>query len=263
MVLIELKNKERLVVQAWDEMRRWQLLEVVDTIFLKKYDPAQMVLKLLKSLAGLSWWQFLRLKAEDLEEFLYLSMFVFQEKISFTKQLIPVYKKFYGPGDEAGNITGEELVFCEYYHELWWKNKDDVQALNNFISIIYRPKKKGYDENLNADGDARIPFNKYLCEWNASRKIKRWPRKVKFAIGLWYAGCRQAMVDNNPEVFGGDGEPPKYGLISILRAIAEKGTYGTFEKVEKMSAEMIMIELNERIAEAKRMEEEAKKIKNG
>jgi hypothetical protein len=51
----------------------------------------------------------------------------------------------------------------------------------------------------------------------------------------------------------------KYGLINVMRTIAESGIHGDFDKVQKMYVKMWMMELNEKIDEAKKVEESYKK----
>ncbi len=61
------------------------------------------------------------------------------------------------------------------------------------------------------------------------------------------------MIEQNPDIFsGGINEAAKYGLISVMRVIAEGGIHGTFEQVQKMYVKMWMVELNEKYEESKR-----------
>lgn len=258
MTQISINDKDYKIPTEWNELTAEQLLQVMDAIYLKQYEPVQLLLKLLKILMDIKFAPFFKILPEDAEEFLYLTSFLLQGQIGFSKNLIPVYERFAGPSDEIGNITGKEFVYSEHYHELWWNEKTNIQALNDFVATIYRPIKRHYDHARNPDGDCRFPFNENVSHWIADNIINKWPDNVKLAIATWYAGCRQKLVDDNPEVFGGGGEPAKYGLISLLRSIAEKGTYGTFDKVEQMPVSMMMIELNEAVEEAKKMEAAAK-----
>lgn len=258
MTIITINKKDFAIPTEWNELSPEQLLMVMDTIYLKQYEPVKMLLKLLKVLLNVGYFRWLKIKADDLNEFLYLTGFLVQGNLNFYKQLIPVYDGYHGPADEIGNMEGGEFVFSEHYHELWWNDKNNLQALDDFVAVIYRPVKKGYDLKKDPDGDPRVPFNENVCSYLAKTVIWKWPMPVKLAIATWYAGCRQKMVNDNRDVFGGNGEAAKYGLISILRAIAEKGTYGTFEKVERMKLSLMMIEMNETVEEGKRLEEQMK-----
>jgi hypothetical protein len=109
-------------------------------------------------------------------------------------------------------------------------------------------------------GIAREKFNENLCAWRSQNLISKWPQKVKLAIASWYGGCRQQLVNDNPEVFGGTGEPAKYGLIEVMMNIAKEGTHGDFESVESKSVHLMLIHLNINIEEAKKQEAALKKV---
>ncbi len=84
MTLITLNNKSYSIPSQWNELTPKQLLEVMDTLFLKEYPAEQMLLKLLKVLTGMSTYQFLKCRVEEMEEFFYLLAFILQENIEFT-----------------------------------------------------------------------------------------------------------------------------------------------------------------------------------
>jgi len=259
MTIIKIRRKYYEAATDWDELTADQLLEIIDIFSTKEYQPEQTVLKLLKTIIGLSTAQFLRLKAEDLEEYIYLTGFLIDGSSCLTKQLIPVYDHLYGPDDEIGNMIMKEFVFSEHYFMQWQEDKDKGELMNHFIATIYRPSKENYDFDKNPDGDCRVEFNENICAWHAKEFVQHWPENIKIAIAHWYAGCRQKIVDDNPDVFGESGEKAKHGLISIMRDIAKQGAHGTFEAVENMNVPLVMIELNEIVEEGKRIEEQIKK----
>ncbi len=258
MTIVEIKKKFYSIPTTWNELTPEQLLQVFDTLYSKKYDSAQIVVKLLKILTGLSYRQWLKLKPEDVKEYLYLVSFLFEAKTNFTKQIIPVYEGLYGPCDEIANLLGGELVLTDHYYLEWEKDRENVALIDQLVAILYRPAKRNYDFELNPDGDCREPFNENISAWNADNRIKHWPINVKLAIATWYSGCRQRIVDDNDDVFSGSGEQTKYGMLSILRNIAKEGTHGSFSDVEKMPVGLIMIELNETMEEGKAVEAKIK-----
>ncbi len=77
---------------------------------------------------------------------------------------------------------------------------------------------------------------------------------VKLSIATWYGCCREKIVEDNPEVFSGSGEEARYGLLSIMRTIAQGAVHGNFSDVEKLKVNMVMMELNEVVEEGKRTE---------
>ena len=255
MTLITLNNKSYNIPSQWNELTIKQLLEVMDTLFLKEYPAEQMLLKLLKVLTGMSTYQFLKCKVEEMEEFFYLFDFILQENIEFTKCILPVVENFHGPSDEMSNLKMSEFAYLEHFIVKWFDDKEDKEAVDELVAILYRPAKEKYDFDRNPDGDFRVKFNENLCSYNAKNEVAGWPVNLKLAIVYWYIGCRKKFVDNNPEVFnGGSGEPAKYGLVSVMLDVAEGGVFGNFESVEDQYVNLIMMQLNQTIDKANKME---------
>jgi hypothetical protein len=242
----------------WNELTGDQLVKVLAAFNDEKYNEDQRVLVLFKILLNVGWWRWFRISPFDLQEYLYLVVFFYREDNILTRQLLPSYKGFHGPDDEISNLVMKEFVMSEHFFMQWQEDKQNEELLNEFVATIYRPAKKNYDFSKNEDGDCRINFNSNLCSWNAKNIMPRWPLKIKNAIAHWYAGCRLQMVQENPEVFGGSGEPAKHGLISVMRDVAKNGAYGKFDDVENMYVSLLMIELNEAVEEGRRMEKAMK-----
>ena len=222
-------------------------------------EPANVaLLKLLRILTGMSWYRFFCCPLDQKAEFLHLSEFLLAGN-TLTKNLLPEFDNFFGPADDFNNITGEEFVFSEHHYFKAFSFPEDgprlihEEGLNQLVAVLYRPKKQKYDIYRNPDGDPRQPFNQHLCAYNTRHIISRWPAEVKMAVFQWYECCRQQMIEENPDIFsGGSGEEARYGLISVMRVIAEGGIHGTFDQVQKMFVKMWMVELNEKYLEAKR-----------
>ncbi len=259
MTTIEIKKKTYQVPATWNELSAAQLLNIFIALNNPNYKPEEQLLKLFKVVVGISSFTWAGLKVEDYEEYIYLTGFLFDKKINFTKQLLPVYENMYGPADDLENLLGSELVLTDHYYQQWEADRQNMDHLNHLVAVLYRPAKPKYDFALNPDGDCRVAFNENVTAWAADNIIASWPLHVKQAIAYWYAGCRQQIVDQYPDVFGGSGEPARYGMLSILRSIAKTGTHGTLEQVEKLPIGLIMIELDETVDEGKKMEEQMKK----
>lgn len=253
-MVVTIGKYEYRVPTSWNELTREQLLEV-HRAFERTEDPQATLFRLLKILTGMSWWRFVFTPSWILDEFTYLTHFLVSDT-DFTKQLLPKYRGLYGPTDNFRNLVMCEFANTEYYYMEWDRQlKDkgtaDEALLDNLVAILYRPAKKGYDLRRNPDGDPRVAFNENLCTWSAERKVKRWPTHVKMAIAAWYAGCREQLVKDNPAVFSGGGEEARYGLLSVIRSVAEKGVHGDFDKVQAKPVYLIMVELNEMVHEAR------------
>jgi hypothetical protein len=259
MKLIQICGKDYNIPDSWNELTANQLIQVMEACYIKKDDPLVILLRLFKILVDIKFSQWRKIPAEQIDELLYLASFIFDGNAGFTKQLIPCYDNLYGPTDGLTNMLMGEFTFSEHYYMKWQEDKSKDDPLNQLVGVIYRPSKKGYDFRLNTDGDCRERFNENLCAWRSQNIISKWPQKVKLAIASWYGGCRQQLVNDNPEVFGGNGEPSKYGLIEVMENIAKDGTHGDFESVENKSVHLMLIHLNITIEEAKRQEAAFKK----
>ena len=203
----------------------------------------------------MSWLRFFLTPNAEKAEFFYLCFFLVNEN-GPVKNIIKEYNGLYGPDDDFNNITGDEFVFSEDHYFAFINSKhQDEAALNNLVAILYRDPKENYDRKINRDGDVRVVFNQNMSIHNSKFKISNLKLNARLAIFQWYHACRQKMIDDNPDVFtGGSGEAAKYGLLSVMRTIAESGIHGDFDKVQKMYVKMWMMELNEKIEESKRTE---------
>jgi hypothetical protein len=261
--IITIHTKTYSVASEWNELSGSQLLKVMDVLY-GNYEVDAARLLLLKILTRMSWYGFCKIPMPDKAEFLDVTHFLINDN-TLTKQLLPQYDGFYGPDDDFNNITGEEFIFSEdFYFKSFSQDTADgprtmIEAgLNGLASVLYREQKKDYDFELNPDGDPRKPFNQNIAAFNENKIVTAWPMNVKLAIFTWYETCRQRMILANPEIFSsGSGEPAKYGLLSVMRAIAEGGIHGKFDDVAKMYVKMWMVELNEKVAEAKQQEKAA------
>jgi hypothetical protein len=256
MTIIEINKKLYTVPTAWDELSRQQLLEVSDILYACRDNVDDgSYLTLLKIITGMSWFRFFSTKPVDMEEFLYLTFFLVTDN-GPVKNIIREHAGLAGPDDDFNNITGDEFVFSEDQYFAFINSKhEDINALNNLVAILYSEKKENYDHEINPDGDVRIPFNQNLCIYNSKHIIKKLELSFKLAVFYYYNGCRHKMIEENPDIFtGGAKETAKYGLLSVMRTIAETGIHGDFDKVQKMYVKMWMMELNEKIEEGKRLE---------
>lgn len=266
MKIIEINTRFYNVPENWNELSQKQLLLVMELLYKTDYAAEKVLLKLLKILTGMSWWQFFRAPVASrnertgLEEYLYLTEFLFAEN-KLTKQLLPEYRGFAAPADEMVNVSMNEFLFSEHFYMKWAENREDMDALHNFIAVMYRPQRRFYNKRKNKKGDVRIPFNEDLCKYSAAKDIRHWPLPVKMAIVQFYEACRQKWVSDNPDVFGGgDGEPAQYGLLSVMRGVAKSGIHGsTLDEVGLKFVNAILMELNEMVHEAKEQEKALKK----
>ncbi|RYZ62350.1 MAG: hypothetical protein EOO14_02530 [Chitinophagaceae bacterium] len=256
MTTIQLNKKTYSVPTTWNELTAKQVVKVVDLLS-RETDVHEGYLRLLKILTGMSWWRFINTKAERFADFFYLVEFLVKEN-TLTKNLLPKYRGFVGAADDFENLLMCEFAYTEDFFLRWKEDETNETLLNQLVAVLYRKPKRFYNERTNKDGDARQPFNEYLSRYHAGAAIGSWPLKTKRAIAVWYDGCRTKMMKDFPNVFNGSGgEPAKYGLVSIMRNVAEKGVHGNFKEVEKLHVRMVMLELDEMMTEVQKIKQQS------
>jgi hypothetical protein len=268
MTIIQLKNRFYTIPTAWNELSGKQLIRVAE-VLLQRPEEITGKMMLLKILTGMSSLRWITQRVEELEDELYLTEFLLSDA-SLTEQLLPVFpnskfqipnsKLLYGPSSSFDNMRIGEFSFCEYYYNQYEKKgaENGINELNQLVGTLYRRHKPQYNGKTNPDGDVREKFNKNLCDVHYPAQVAHWPLAVKVAIGWWFKANRVALQNQFKEPFSGGGDIAKYGLWSVMNAVAEKGNHGDFLKVEDMLLKEFMMELSESIEKNKKLEAKAK-----
>lgn len=261
MTIVEVRNKLYSVPQAWNEMTFQQVVKAVSVLYSGK-DFTDARLLLFKALTGSPWWRLWWTDLGDLNDKMYLVDWMLEEN-NLTVNLLPRYKKFYGPADSFNNLLIQEFIFSEQHFKVYEdkesKPADRTRALNKLVAILYRPGKRHYNLDKNIDGDIREPFNDNVTPYY-EKHVSAWPFEIKQAVAFWYAGCRNELVAEFPKVFGGsEGEESVYGLWDILFNIAEKQVMGNLAAVEKEYLKSVLMVITKTIVEAERLEKMYKK----
>jgi hypothetical protein len=248
------------VPDSWNEISSKNYLPLMK-VFFTEYENDRGVLMLFRALAGIPWWQFFGMRSPNLiPAALDATEFLFKGN-SLSKNLLPFYKGYAGPAEELKNLKMAEFCNAEFYYNKYDKEKK-LENLDAFVAIIYRPKKSRwkYNYKLNIDGDFRAPFNSNTTGYHQKR-IAKWPTHVKLAIFHFYQGARATIIARNPKVFdNNDGGESLYGLWSIMRSVAKGGHMGDIDKVADQFVGTVLMELNETVVEAERIEMERNKV---
>jgi hypothetical protein len=260
MTTISIRSKTFQVATTWNELSQDQLLRICSIIYASM--PLHLAkLLMIKQMAQVPTIFWNSLTGDDVSEFLYLADDMLKTRL--TKQLVPLHtvntwwkpKTFAGPADNFNNLKMAEFVFTENYFFKYKEDETNTAALDQLVAVLYRPIKPRYDITINPDGDTRQEFNENRCAHNAAHYIRKWDHRLKLAALTYYEHCRLQLIDDFPAVFsGGSGEPAKYGLITMMRNVAQGGNHGNFERVENMYLKLVMIELDEMLMEAEQIE---------
>ncbi len=251
--LIYHKTKYLAIADRAEEITPRQYVQICAVLH-SKMNMLSAGIAILKILSGKGWLAFKRIPADvKLNSLQHVQWLM--EKWSPCIQLLPVYRKFYGPADELDNLTLSEFYFSElYFGDFAAGGEDADEALNNLVAVMYRVAKKGYDIKKNLDGDMRVPFNGNAVKYY-SLVIDAWPKHVKQAVLLFYDGCRKNLAELYPEIFpkqspgAADNDGDMFGLIRGLAG----GKYGDFEKTEQLNLHTALRELQMIMAEEERI----------
>ena len=240
------KNKKVVIAETWNEITTNQFLRIVKLLHAGIVDEHLALDKSLHILSNKLMVFFFFIPVDTRQRMHEHCAWVFNQK-DLSNQLLPKYRNFYGPADEFDNLCMKEFHAAEMaYYRL--NEEKNINHLNELIAILYRPAKKNYDHKRNPDGDARIAYNPNETEW-IIKKVKRWPLNMKRAILMWYDGCRQQLEDMYQPAFHNDGTTSSKnyydGMYGMIRGIAEKKTYGDFDKVGNMNVHLAFKEIIE------------------
>ena len=257
-MIVKINRRNYQVPTDWNELTGAQLVQITRVLLTPEPNPITSALRLLKIITGMGWWRFFICPAHELHQQLHLVDFIMTAN-TLTKNLFPVvrsrFKKYYGPGDNFSNLIMDEFAFADEYYLEFRDDETKMEPLNNLVATLYRRAKKGYDHKRNPDGDARVPFNENLSDYHAKRVVAKWSLYKKLAIAQWYGACREQMAKDFPTVFTGGGEPARWGMVSMMRNVAKNGVHGDFKDVERQYVKMILMEMDEMIADSERIEQ--------
>lgn len=146
-------------------------------------------------------------------------------------------RSYYAPADLEWFSNMEFLELCTTFSlfESYIQTHNN-EALHQLLAVLYRPVKPRTKENRakNYGGDKRQP---YLHHEATVKKRAHWmatlDERVKQLIVFWFASCRQAIIQQYPDLFsGGGGQGSKYGWGALLMAMA-----GGLHQMDAVSAQ--------------------------
>lgn len=248
------------VPEHWNEIDRDRMIQVME-VFYREMDDDKGRLLLFRALARIPYYLLFLMKEPELITIAReCTEFLFENKL--TKNPIPFWGKFAGPADSLANLKIGEFTFSEFAYTQYERTKD-VQFLHTLVGSLYRQRrnKYQYDYTRNPEGDFREPFNPNLIDYN-TKVVAKWPRPVLDTIYHFYQGARAEKIMANPKVFDGSEsqEQSLYGMWSVMRSIAKAGHFGDFDKVQEQYIDTVLMELNETVAEAEKIEAERNKV---
>ncbi len=163
---------------------------------------------------------------------------------------------YVGPSKRILNISASEFVFAYTFYKQYSQTKD-VKALNSLIAVLYRPLNPFYLLNAFSygfTGDQRISLNTFLFEKRIKR-FSRLPDHLKLGIFMQFSSA-WAQFETKKEyeyVFRkvGDSNVKEDPFVweKIMMKMAEQGTFGAYNDVQKMDKDRFFLCMQKNIEE--------------
>jgi hypothetical protein len=137
------------------------------------------------------------------------------EHAPLTEQLLPklpylkwyqgLGARLYGPRANFRNLRFAEFIFADTFYQRYLQTQDETQ-LDRLVATLYRCQRIGYNpDSPTYGGDRREDFNENLLDAR-TRSVAKLAHHVKYAVLLWYRGCRQQLETRFEYVFTSDNQ---------------------------------------------------------
>lgn len=246
-----MKRLNLTVPTGWNKLTAKQLLKV-SGLFLAKLEFEEFRLRIFLYLSGVKalpkkvvkdqvYWLFNKGKTEfmmDRQELAWLlhsvEFLTVDSRLTvnkFTRIWLPIGRVF-GPTEKCYSITYLEFIHAEAALYAY-QQTSKVEHLNHLCAILYRPQKKDYHPlRPDFDGDRREPFNDFIyrhrAKWFNFVSIRK-----RFAIYLFYTGCRNELMDSFKNLFSGSSvSSDPVNPVKSLRKIIHDLNMGDLTKNE-------------------------------
>ena len=155
-------------------------------------------------------------------------------------------------------VGKKHLIFEEYLeadsHFLTYSRSHNFADLDKLVATLYRPRNK-FSKH-------RLPFNTNSVPRYAI-KLRKLNSDIKFAILLYYQGCRKFLTYNFPHVFNSSvGSTKKgFGPLALIDALTGDDVTKT-DAVRKSLLYNVLVRLEQSAIKNEEMETKLKKLKN-
>lgn len=162
----------------------------------------------------------------------------------------------HAPADALLDVTfGEYRMACDLYRQYLSGSVSDAAA--RLVSVLYRPVGP-----LGGRAFGRLPFDAAECDHRSHRATKL-PEEVLFYVATWFGACDRYIKTEDLVIEGrrinlsclftkatgtddGDGDVSNdgnLGLLGIQLALAESGTFGDMDGVDRANLYTVLIKL--------------------
>jgi len=255
------------VAGSYDELTPKQVYQIAQVLvgqWSEKEAKIRLLFILLKHHPYCKWLILHRINPDDLHTHLFaLTEFITSANSPLTQNPLPkirvgfqfrFWKKiiWYGASDRLKNISFEEFCQADSFFMAYAKTQDPT-FLHQLIAVLYRPEVENYNpEHPDFKGDRREKFNSFTVD-SRIRLASQLPQAKQFAIFLFYAGSRQALMVEFPDLFEeGSGKADPAIWAKILRRVA--GNLSTSDPIAEAQARAVFFDLQENYREQQQQE---------
>lgn len=233
------------VPSTWNELSTKQLLQVAGLLYLREVDQYRFRIELLRIVLQLKWHHLMMLGGAYLIELFPFVKFI-EEEITLTENKIEDIKverwRFFGPIGNFSTLTAEEWTAADEAY-IDFKSSNEVEHLDKLVAILYRKRVPGlWPRHSEWKNDYREPYNEYAVHWRKLTISKIDPR-IKFAILIWYQGCRREWELVFERVFKNKAEGPEsFGWEETIMKLSGS-EFGSHEQTQHTYMYMLMLKM--------------------
>ncbi|MCK9399614.1 MAG: hypothetical protein M0Q51_06420 [Bacteroidales bacterium] len=155
----------------------------------------------------------------------------------------------YGPADFIKDVIGIEYAKADAAFLAFCSTADPLY-LNDLVGILYRRKKwywrieKLFSDKVNS---VRMNYTDLQYMQNSHNAFSL-SLQIKYAVFLFFQGCRNDLLFRYPYVFSSDGaeHPDSTGWAGVFRALTNENIVD-INKVMELPIHTILFDLNEKI----------------
>lgn len=188
---------------CWEELSPSQTAAILHTLSFKKADEYTIKVSVMVLMAGhQNFYTISCLTEDDLYCLVELCNWIFTTrppvKNSFP-QLKLRRKIYHAPNDDLSNLCFGEWCFAYEFYKLYHAT-NNLEYLNKLIATLYRLPNDIAKDDVNYNGDSRLPFNENLIEYIA-KSVSDIDYGRKIAVLTWFTSALLPFMDARPHVF--------------------------------------------------------------
>lgn len=272
---ITINNRPLSYPKKWIDLTKPQVLEMASIFLASRQDTSLTSLKIqlttvilpikkrfwseleadVKKVHGDDWQHIFNVEVAALikvTDFFLDEQYRFYPAFQLTKNHFYKTNGVYGPLDKLKNITFGEWALIDTLY-VKYVTSNNTQILDTLIAALWRPSKPKTTRNRqrNYDGDRRVGLmiHEPVLQEYAKNKIAKWDAGLKYAIFIFIASCRKAIIERYSYLFKSNtnknttAKPQQTDYTDLIIKLAGD-KFGDDEQVFNKNAHIILRYMN-------------------